>query len=247
VLLMPVILLGGIYGGADTPTEAAAIAALYALILSGVLPATQPWRAVPVSFPTAPGRPRPWASSSAGADLQLHRRDGADPRPAVQLACRDLDVSKVVPARHQPLLLMHFGMPAGRDTIILVVLPLFIPACQALGIDLVHFGVFAVVNCMIGLITPPYGMLMFVINAVTGIPLRDIIVNILPFLFALLFALAGADAVPRPMSLWLPRQFGYSGMTLRAAEQTWRLGLIGGNITASRSPACISSAGLSVG
>jgi hypothetical protein len=49
------------------------------------------------------------------------------------------------------------------------------PACRELGIDLVHFGVLVVVNCMIGLITPPYGILLFVINAVTGIPLREII------------------------------------------------------------------------
>ena len=60
-------------------------------------------------------------------------------------------------------------------TLILVIIPLFIPACRALGIDLVHFGVVALVKRMIGLITPPYGIVLFVINAVTGIPLRSII------------------------------------------------------------------------
>jgi TRAP-type C4-dicarboxylate transport system permease large subunit len=67
-----------------------------------------------------------------------------------------------------------------------------------------------VVNAMIGLITPPYGMLLFVINAVTGIPLRDIIVNVLPFLFALLLALVALTVFP-DISLMIPRYFGYHG------------------------------------
>ncbi|MCB1806390.1 MAG: TRAP transporter large permease subunit, partial [Candidatus Competibacteraceae bacterium] len=88
--------------------------------------------------------------------------------------------------------------------------PLFIPACRELGIDLVHFGVVAVVNCMIGLITPPYGILLFVINGVTGIPLRDMIREIWPFLGMLIIALLAMILLP-DLVLWLPRQFGYAG------------------------------------
>ena len=60
-------------------------------------------------------------------------------------------------------------------TIILVIIPLFLPTALALGVDPVHFGVVSVVNCMIGLITPPYGMLLFVVNGTTGIPIKDIV------------------------------------------------------------------------
>jgi TRAP-type transport system large permease protein len=88
--------------------------------------------------------------------------------------------------------------------------PLFLPTCRALGIDLVHFGVVAVVNCMIGLITPPYGILLFVINATTGIPLKDIIREVVPFLIALIGALLVMVAFPETV-LWLPRLFGYVG------------------------------------
>ena len=88
--------------------------------------------------------------------------------------------------------------------------PLFIPTCEALGIDLVHFGVLVVVNSMIGLITPPYGMLLFVINAVTDIPLREIIGEIWSFLAVLIFALLIMIFSPN-MVLWLPRLFGYQG------------------------------------
>jgi TRAP-type C4-dicarboxylate transport system permease large subunit len=91
-----------------------------------------------------------------------------------------------------------------------VILPLMIPTCRALGIDLVHFGVVAVVNCMIGLVTPPYGILLFVINGTTGIPIGAMVRNIVPFLVALLGALIAIILVP-DLVLWLPRQFGYAG------------------------------------
>ena len=73
-----------------------------------------------------------------------------------------------------------------------------------------HFGVLVVVNSMIGLITPPYGMLLFVINAVTDIPLREIIGEIWAFLAVLIFALLIMIFSPN-MVLWLPRLFGYQG------------------------------------
>ncbi|MCB1835584.1 MAG: TRAP transporter large permease subunit, partial [Geminicoccaceae bacterium] len=92
----------------------------------------------------------------------------------------------------------------------LVIIPLFLPTCNELGIDLVHFGVVAVVNCMIGLITPPYGILLFVINAVTRIPLGEIIREVIPFLAVLVVALLVMILVP-DITLWLPRQFGYDG------------------------------------
>ena len=93
---------------------------------------------------------------------------------------------------------------------ILVIIPLFLPTCRELGIDLVHFGVVAIVNCMIGLITPPYGMLLFVLNAVTRIKLSEIIHEIWPFLVALMIALLGLVLFPE-LVLWLPRLFGYAG------------------------------------
>ena len=105
-------------------------------------------------------------------------------------------------------MLLLLGCVLDATTLILVVIPLFIPSCRALGIDLVHFGVVVVVNSMIGLITPPYGILLFVINATTGIPLRSIIKEVIPFLMALLVALATIVLSP-DLVLWLPRLLGY--------------------------------------
>jgi TRAP-type C4-dicarboxylate transport system permease large subunit len=103
-----------------------------------------------------------------------------------------------------------FGCLLDATTIILVIMPLFLPTCRELGIDLVHFGVVAVVNCMIGLITPPYGILLFVINAVTHIPLGEIIREVWLFVGVLIAALAAMILFPG-FVLTLPRMFGYPG------------------------------------
>ena len=121
-----------------------------------------------------------------------------------------LDVSPLVFLLGVNLLLLALGCLLDATTIILVIIPLFLPTCRELGIDLVHFGVVAVVNCMIGLITPPYGMLLFVINAVTRIPLAEIIAETWGFLAVLIAALLILILLPE-MVLFLPRLFGYAG------------------------------------
>ena len=102
------------------------------------------------------------------------------------------------------LLVLLLGCVLDATVIILVIVPLFIPTCNALGIDLIHFGVLIVVNSMIGLITPPYGILLFVISAVSQIPLKEMIREIWPFLGILIVALVVMILVP-DIVLWVPR------------------------------------------
>ena len=108
------------------------------------------------------------------------------------------------------LVLLVLGCLLEGTTILLIIVPVFIPTAQALGIDMVHFGVICVVNIMLGLITPPYGLLLFVMTNISGCSLRQIVREILPFLAALLVALLLITLFPS-LSLWLPRQFGYTG------------------------------------
>lgn len=209
-LLMPAILLYGIYGGVTTPTEAAAVAAFYALLLAALF-----YRAL--SFRALYGILVESARSSAavglviGGALILNYVVAAENIPSV-LASHlvGLDIDPLVFLLGVNLLLLILGCVLDATTIILVIIPLFLPTCRELGIDLVHFGVVAVVNCMIGLITPPYGILLFVINAVTRIPLGEIIREIWPFLLVLLAALLALVLFPG-IVLWLPRLFGYAG------------------------------------
>ncbi len=209
-LMLPVILLTGIYGGATTPTEAAAVAAAYALVLAALFYRALSFRSLYEILSNS-------ARSSAaiglviGGAMILNYIVASENIPGtVAGALQGIDVSPLMFLVAINLLLLLLGCILDATTIILVIVPLFIPACGLLGIDLVHFGVVVVVNTMIGLITPPYGILLFVINGATGIPLRDIIREVLPFLAVLLFALAAMVLIP-DISLWLPRQFGYQG------------------------------------
>ncbi|WP_417410410.1 TRAP transporter large permease [Hoeflea sp.] len=209
-LLMPAILLYGIYGGVTTPTEAAAVAAAYALLLAGLF-----YRAL--SFRALYGILVESARSSAavglviGGALILNYVVASENIPnIVAQSLVGLDVSPLAFLIGVNVLFLLLGCVLDATTIILVIIPLFLPTCNELGIDLVHFGVVAVVNCMIGLITPPYGILLFVINAVTQIPLREIIGEIWAFLGVLVLALACLILFPG-IVLWLPRVFGYPG------------------------------------
>lgn len=209
-LLMPAILLYGIYGGVTTPTEAAAVAALYALILAAVFYRALTWRSLYNIFLNS-------AKSSAtigliiGAALIFNYIVATERIPdAVAAWLQSMELSRIGFMLALMLLLLVLGCLLDAATILLVIVPLFLPAARELDIDLVHFGVVIVVNTMIGLITPPYGLLLFVINATTGIPLKGIIRDVLPFLFILIVALLIMVLVPDTV-LWLPRQFGYVG------------------------------------
>jgi len=108
------------------------------------------------------------------------------------------------------ILLLILGCFLEGTTILLIVVPVLLPTAQALGIDPVHFGVVAVVNIMLGLITPPYGLLLFVMARIAEVPLRDLVRDTMPFLFVMIAALAVITLVP-DLVLYLPRLFGYTG------------------------------------
>ena len=209
-LLMPAILLTCIYSGVTSPTEAAAIAALYAFILAAGF-----YRALTIKslYQLFVESARSSASVALviGASMILTYVVVKENIPQTLSALlAGAEISPIIFLLLINLLILLVGCILDATVIILVIVPLFIPTCEALGIDLVHFGVLVVVNSMIGLITPPYGMLLFVINAVTDIPLREIIGEIWAFLAVLIFALLIMIFSPN-MVLWLPRLFGYQG------------------------------------
>jgi len=107
-------------------------------------------------------------------------------------------------------ILLVLGCLLEGSTVLLVVVPIFIPTAKALGIDLVHFGVVVVVNIMIGLLTPPYGLLLFVLANMTKQPLGAIVREALPFILMAILVLAIITAVPNSI-LWLPKLWGYKG------------------------------------
>jgi len=209
-LLMPVILLYGIYGGVTTPTEAAAIAAFYALLLAGLFYKALSFRTLFNVFVESARSSASVGIVIGGAFILNFIVISEQIPQSIAMLLEGTDVNPIVFLIVVNLLILALGCILDATTIILVIVPLFIPTCEVLGIDLVHFGVLVVVNSMIGLITPPYGILLFVINAVTDIPLREIISEIWAFLVILIAALLIMLLVP-DLILWLPRVFGYQG------------------------------------
>jgi len=207
-LMMPVILLYGIYGGATTPTEAAAVAAFYSLLVAGLFYRALSFKALYGIFAES-ARATASVGLVIGAALIFNYIVASENIPAaVSALMQGFDISPLGFLIAVNILFLILGCLLDATTIILVIIPLFIPTCKALGIDLVHFGVVAVVNCMIGLITPPYGVLLFVINAITGIPLQTIIRAVWPFIGVLVAALVAMILIP-DIVLFVPKLFGY--------------------------------------
>ncbi len=209
-LLMPVILLYCIYGGATTPTEAAAIAAAYALVLAVAFYREFSFKQGFEVLVESAKATSVVALLIAGAFIFNYIVASERLPEQVALLLDGIDVSPLVFLLLVNALFLVLGCLFDATTMLLVLVPLFLPAARALGIDLVHFGVVIVVNIMIGLITPPYGVLLFVMSGLTGIPLRDIIREIWAFIAMLVAALLLMIFVPETV-LWLPRLLGYEG------------------------------------
>jgi tripartite ATP-independent transporter DctM subunit len=209
-LLMPVILLGGIYGGVMTPTEAAAVAAAYAFLVAVIL-----YRNVTAAatYGAVLASARSTASIGmliAGALVFNYVVTIENIPEVVRNILSGYNLSPTAFLFWVNIILLVLGCLLEGSTIILVILPIFIPTAKALGIDLVHFGVVTVFNIMIGLITPPYGLLLFIVSAISGAPLRNVIRDTIPFVLALIVALAIITFIPETV-LWLPRLLGYKG------------------------------------
>ncbi|MDQ6435290.1 TRAP transporter large permease [Mesorhizobium sp. LHD-90] len=209
-LLMPVVLLGGIYSGVTTPTEAAAVAAAYALFISVVL-----YRSVSFLdfYKSVLASARTTASIGmliAGALVFNYVVTVENIPHSLSVILTSWDLSSTGFLILVNIILLLLGCVLEGTTIILVILPVFIPTANALGIDLVHFGVMCVVNIMLGLVTPPYGLLLFIMTRIANVPLWDIVRDVLPFLYVMILSLVVITFFPEVV-LWLPRLFGYQG------------------------------------
>lgn len=209
-LLMPVILLGGIRAGITTPTEAAAIAAAYAFIVAAVWYRTITLGATYAAVLNSARSTASIGMLIAGALIFNYVVTIEQIPEVVKRLLAGYELSPLTFLLWVNVILLVLGCLLEGSTIILVILPIFIPTAKALGIDMVHFGVVAVFNIMIGLITPPYGLLLFIVSAISGAPLGSIVRSVMPFVIALIVALAIITLFPETV-LWLPRQSGYKG------------------------------------
>jgi tripartite ATP-independent transporter DctM subunit len=209
-LMLPVILLFGIYGGVMTPTEGAAAAAFYALFASTVLYRAVTWKQLYEAILTSSKATTSIGMLIAGAMIFNYVVTIENIPASLARMLQGHDMSAPVFLLVVNILLLILGCLLEGTTILLIIVPIFIPTAKALGIDLVHFGVVVVVNIMIGLLTPPYGLLLFVLANMTKQPLGRIVREAAPFIIMSLIVLAIITAIPGAV-LWLPRLFGYKG------------------------------------
>ncbi|MEY2791777.1 MAG: hypothetical protein RL295_1942, partial [Pseudomonadota bacterium] len=174
-LSLPVVLLGGIYSGAFTPTEAAAVAALHALVLSAwVFKALglQAFWAVVIDSAKASAV---ITIILAGSFMLQYAFTAEGVPQAMALWVEQQQLQPVAFLLMVNLLFLVLGCFLDVSVLLLVFVPMLLPAVDLLGIDKVHFGVLVVLNMMIGLIHPPFGMLLFVTKALTGIPIMAMV------------------------------------------------------------------------
>jgi tripartite ATP-independent transporter DctM subunit len=206
-LLTPVILLTGIYTGVMTPTEAGAIAGMYAVCISVIF-----YRALGfkdfIKVVTDSVKDIGSTSIIIGAAAVISYIVARE-QVATSLGKWIMDVTST---RYSFLLLTNvviliLGMFIDTATIQLIFVPILIPVASTLGINLVHFGVVVTFNMMIGLCTPPFGMLLFITSSISGTPLKDIIREILPQLAVMIIVLFVLTYFP-PVVTFIPRLFG---------------------------------------
>ncbi len=209
-LLMPVILLGCLYSGITTPTEAAATAAAYALAISWLLYRSTGLRDVYVSLLTSARVTVSIGMLIAGALVFNYVITIENIPRTLSAVLKGFELSPLAYLLAVNVLLLVLGCFLEGTTILLVIVPVLLPTAHDLGIDPVHFGVMAVVNIMIGLVTPPYGLLLFMMVKIAEVPLKDIVREVMPFLAVMIGALALITLLPE-LVLFLPRLLGYKG------------------------------------
>lgn len=209
-LMLPVILLGCLYSGITTPTEAAGLAAAYALLISTVLYRSLSWSDIYQALSSSARTSVSIGVLIAGAMVFNYVITSENIPRTLSTMLAGQQLSPLAFLLMVNVLLLVLGAFLEGSTIILVILPVLLPTAVALGIDPVHFGVVCVLNIMLGLVTPPYGLLLFMMTKIANVSMRELLTNVAPFLAVMLGALALVTLWP-DFVLWLPRLAGYKG------------------------------------
>lgn len=201
-----VVILGGILSGVFTPTEASAVGVLYIAILA-ICYGNLGWRKLRFALTTSVETTGGILIIVAAASLfgWVLAREQA-PQLAAQLLLQITD-RPIVFLILINILLLIVGAVLEPTSAILILTPVLVPVAEAFGLSPIHFGTMMIFNLMIGLLTPPVGLVLFVLSSVTKQPVTTVIRGSLPFFFPMLATLILIAVVPA-ISLWLPGVLG---------------------------------------
>ena len=202
----PVIILGGILGGLFTPTEAAAVGAVYLLLLGLAYGDLRPRDLPGIFVETAVTTAAITIILAASALLGYILAREQVPQLAADALLGVTD-SQVVFLLMVNLLLILLGMAIEPTSALVISVPILLPIATEFGVDPLHFGIVVILNLMIGLLTPPVGAVLYVLSSVTGISVHEVFQGTAPFLAPLLIVLAIVTFVP-DLVLFLPRALG---------------------------------------
>ena len=197
------IVIGGIYGGIFTPTEAAAVAATWAFIVSMFIYRDIRWRDVFKIFLDSAKTSSMIMFIIANAMLFAHFLTLENVPQMITQTLTDAHVGPLMFLLFVNILLFFAGDFMEPSAIIMIMVPLLLPVAMSLGIDPIHFGIIITVNMELGMITPPVGLNLFVTSGITGVSLKDVIVYSLPWSMTILVGLLLVTYIPQ-ISLWLP-------------------------------------------
>ena len=202
-LFAPVIILGGIYGGVFTPTEAAAVAVMYGFIVGLFIYKALKWRDMPRVVINA-GLMTATILVIFGTAITFARIMTMErvPQQLVEIITT-FSTNPLVILLMINILLLFVGLFMETLALIIILAPILLPVITAVGIDPVHFGMIMIVNLAIGFSTPPVGINLFVTSAISKMPLEELVKAVTPWFFVMLVALAGITYFPA-MSTWLP-------------------------------------------
>jgi tripartite ATP-independent transporter DctM subunit len=207
-LLMPLIILGGIVSGVFTATEAAAVAVAYACVVGVLayrnLSLTKLWAVLDRTARTTASIYLIVGFATVISWVLANERVPTE----INALVADWQVELWVLLIVLNLFFLFNGLWISDSVQLLLFAPLFTPIVVALGMNPVHFGVMMVINVMIGLITPPYGMALYLGSIVGGVPLAAIVRQSIPFLISSIVVLFLVTYVPA-LTLTLPRIFGF--------------------------------------
>lgn len=201
---IPVIIIGGIYSGIFTPTESAAVSAVYAIIIALFVYKEMSFKdlkkvAVDSAISTAQVMILLGAAAVFGYVLTM----GQVPQTVARLIVeRDLSANQFLMTVNITLLIA--GMFIDGSSAIVIMAPLLYPIAINLGVDPIHFGVIMVANAAIGMFTPPFGLNLFVSQSMTRLPLTDVMKGVFPFVGISIVALLFITYIPQ-ISLLIPR------------------------------------------
>ena len=195
-LLTPVILLGGMYSGIVTATEAGALAALYAIIISAIAYRCISIKTIIKAIKDTVLQTGVIMCIAAAALVLAHVITSTGLSSKIANGFLDITNNKYVFLLVVNLLFLFLGMLFDTQVLQFVFLPVVIPIASALGIDLVHFGVVIIVNMMIGLSSPPYGMLCFTTSSVAKVPVQKVFKEVLPMVAVMIVILLLITYIP---------------------------------------------------